>query len=308
VLKQDYPHEVIVLDNCSTDGTAQFVKEKYPNVKLIKNTRNTGYGAGNNLGVKYAKGKYIVILNPDTIAEDNWLRELIKPLQNEKKIITTPKILSYDGSSIGTCGNINHFTGLTFTRGLNTKPEEYNQEEFVSGISGCNFAIRKEYYESLEGFDENFFVYNEDSDLSWRAHLNDFRILHVPKSVLRHDYDLEVSPQKLYHLEKNRYVILRKYLSKRDAFLLLPSLILADILTYGYAFKQGKDGIILKSKAIKDGFKVNLEKVIGDKKNLLRALSATIPVDQLTYNRFDRSIKILSNKIFTLNYKMVLSD
>lgn len=305
VLKQNYPHEIIVVDNCSSDGTPQFVEEKYPNVRLIKNTKNAGYGAGNNLGVKYAKGTYIAILNPDTIAEDDWLRELIKPLQNKEKIITTSKILTYDGSRIGACGNINHFTGFTFTRALNAKPEDNSQEEFVSGISGCSFAIKKEYFKSVGGFDEKFFIYNEDSDLSWRAHLNDFRILYVPRSIVRHDYVLKVSPQKLYHLEKNRYLILRKYLSKRDAILLLPSLILADFLAFGYAFKQGKEGIIFKYKAIKDGFRIKLEKVYGDKKNLLKSLSTTIPIDQLTYTKAERIFKILSNKIFTINFRVI---
>ena len=186
VLKQDYPHEVIVVDNCSQDGSAQLVREKFPDIKLIESPENKGYGAGNNLGVRQAIGEYIIILNPDTIVESGWLRELVKPLESEN-IITTSKILLYDGSAINTCGIINHFAGLTFTRGLGAEPRAYQKSECVSGFSGCCFAMRKEKFEELGGFDENFFTYHDDSDLSWRAHLSGFRILYVPTSAVRHD-------------------------------------------------------------------------------------------------------------------------
>jgi len=305
ILKQDYPHEVIVVDNCSQDDSAQFIIENFPTVKLIESPENKGYGAGNNLGVKHAKGEYVVILNPDTIVEDGWLRELIKPIGNGNRIITTPKILVYDGSAINTCGNINHFTGLTFTRGLGEMPDTYSKQEHVSGFSGCCFAMRKEDFEELGGFDENFFAYNEDSDLSWRAHLKGFRILYVPTSIVRHDYKLNVPPEKIYHLEKNRYLMLRKYLSWRELLILLPSLGIAEILTWGYAVKNGWKGMMYKFKAIKDGLSIKVTKDGGDKRILFKALSARIPVDQLTANKAEKMVKTLANKIFEWNFKVV---
>ena len=306
VLKQDYPHEIIVVDNCSSDGTAEFVERNFPLVKVIKSDENLGYAGGNNLGVKYARGEYIVILNPDTIVEKDWLKELIRPLKNGRKLITTSKILVYDGSAINTCGNINHFTGLTFTRGLREKPNKYIRSEYVSGISGCCFAMRRRDFIDLGGFDENFFVYNEDADLSWRAHLKGFKILFVPTSIVRHDYTLKVPPKKIYYLEKNRYMILRKYLTWKEILLLLPSLIVAEILTFGYAFRCGWKGIIYKLKAIKDGLTVKVCKVDGDRKKLFKALSSTIPVNQLTFNKAEQLFKTLCNKIFELNYRVVI--
>lgn len=91
-------------------------------------------------------------------------------------LVTTPKILCYDGSEINTCGNINHFTGLTFTQGLGENPNNFNQQLFVSGVSGACFALKKEDYKKLNGFNESFFLYNEDSDLSWRVHLAGLKI------------------------------------------------------------------------------------------------------------------------------------
>jgi GT2 family glycosyltransferase len=304
VLKQDYPHEIIVVDNCSQDDSSQLVREIFPDVKLIESLENKGYGAGNNLGVKHATGEYIVILNPDTIVEDGWLRELVKPLENEKKI-ATPKILLYDGSLINTCGNINHFSGLTFTRGLGAEPSAYQKLEYVSGISGCCFAMRRRDFIEMGGFDECFFVYNEDSDLSWRAHLKGFGILYVPTSVVRHDYKLNVPPKKIYYLEKNRYMILRKYLSWSDFLVLSPSLLVTEILTFGYAVTHGGEGIRYKLKAIKEGLTVEVDKVTGDKGNLFKSLSTIIPMDQLTFNKREMIFKSWANIIFEWNFKVM---
>ncbi len=170
IQNQDYPHEIILIDNCSTDGTMEFMKENFPCIRYIESNKNIGYGAGNNLGAKYAKGEYLVILNPDTIVEKNWLKEIIKSLEKEERLITTPKILLYDGSAISACGLSIHYIGLTFVRGYLAKPYDFEKSEYVGGLSGGCFAIRKKDFIQLEGFDESFFLYAEDSDLSWRAH------------------------------------------------------------------------------------------------------------------------------------------
>lgn len=356
------PLEVIIVDNDTSDGTLQLVKENFsrlkiidlkenlesgkigdtsprygyegfssgdvqigsdlyenpvndlalernkrdPQIKLILSPENRGYGAGINLGVRYAEGKYIVVLNPDTVAEKNWLEELVKPLETSEKMITTPKILLYDGSAINTCGNINHFTGLTFTRGLNEDPEKYDTPEEVNGLSGCCFAMRRDHFEELGGFDENFFVYNEDSDLSWRAHLRGFKILYVSKSIVKHAYQLNVSPEKLYHLERNRYLILRKYLSRKDLLILLPSIMMAEVLTWGYALRRRSRRAKWKLIAMMDGLRIGVKKEGGDRDRLFQNLSITIPVEQLTSNGIERMAIIFANSVFKWNMEVAM--
>lgn len=304
VLEQDYPHEVILVDNCSQDGTVQYVRESFPDVRVIESPANGGYGAGNNLGVRYADGKYVAILNPDVVVGAGWLRKLVLPLQESSKNITTPKILLYDGSAINTCGNTNNFTGLTFTRGLGADPvTEYSNIEKVSGISGACFAIHRKEYLALGGFDESFFLYNEDSDFSWRANLLGYSILSIPESIVCHDYQLRVSPEKVYHLEKGRYLILRKYLSRKEFSLLFPSLVVAEFLTFGYAVQFGLKGLRYKLAALHDGLTTPITKVTGDKKALMAHLSTSIPEDQLTFNQIERYGKIFANKVFQWNFR-----
>lgn len=304
ITKQNSNVEIIIVDNCSTDSTVNFILENYPFVRMIQSKDNGGYGKGNNLGIKHANSDKIIIINPDTIMESDSISQLLEPLETGKKIITTPKILTYDGSAINSCGHINHFTGLGFTRGFGEDPDSFLSTEYVSGSVGTCFALKKKHMIKLGGFDENFFMYREDGDLAWRAHLQDFEILYVSTSVIKHDYSLNLSPNKLYHVERGRYMILRKYFSVIDIILLFPSLLLVETLSFGYALKLGHKGILCKLKSI-DGFSENISKVSGDKKNLFNALNVEIPLNQLTSNHSERVIIACFNKIFRWNFTTV---
>jgi len=297
--------EVVVVDNNSHDDTAQIIQNNFPQVKLILNPNNGGYSVGLNIGVKNSSGKYLFLLNPDTIVEKNAIQELINPLKENEKIITTPKILLYDGSKVNTCGNVIHFTGLAFTRGLNSDPLEFTGPEEVHGLSGACFAITRENYRSLGGFNENFFMYMEDTSFSWRASLFGFRILYIPTSIIRHDYTLNVGAQKLYYLEKGRYIILRKYLTRKERLKIAPSLMMTEILTWGYSGLSGIDGIKYKSKAVKDGLRVDVIKMESEGKDLIRSMDWEIPEGQLMYNSASKALKKVANWVYRKNYNSI---
>ena len=295
--------EIIVVDNNSSDGTDAFIKENYPNVNVVNSPYNRGYGAGVNLGVNSTKKDYIVVLNPDTKVNDDAIYEILKPLKDEK-IITTPKILNYDGFKINTCGNIVHFTGLSFTRGLNKSPKEFSKYEYVNGISGACFAIKRENYINIGGFDENFFMYMEDTCLSWMASVKGYKILYVPKSVVYHDYALKVPPEKIYYLEKGRYMIMRKYLTLKEFIIISPSLLLTEILTWGYSIFKGSSAIKFKYFAFRYFLTLKTEKVDYNP-DLFRYLDFEIPDDQLnTFFLHEYLLKFV-NFVFAHNYNLL---
>jgi GT2 family glycosyltransferase len=158
--------------------------------------------------------------------------------------LATPKILVMDDSArINTCGNEITFTGLTFCRGLDQPAEKYNQLEIVSAVSGAAFVIKRSVLERIGGFDEAFFIYYEDTDLSLRAMLAGYTCLYVPTSVVYHQYALRFSPRKCFLQERNRYFSLLKTLRWRTLIALLPMLLLSELIAWGYALLRGPEHI-----------------------------------------------------------------
>jgi len=234
--------EVIVVDNLSTDGTLDHVRQHYPGVTAVSAARNGGYGAGNNVGARLAHGDHLVILNPDTEVEAGWLDPLLDTLEGHPEVgLVTPTILlKGSGERVNACGNDVHLTGLAFCAGLNeAAPPTSAQPRAVAAVSGAAFAVRREVWERLGGFDERFFMYLEDTDLSLRARQLGHDILHVPASRIRHRYSVQVGAAKLYHLEHNRLLMLRKNLSPRTLAFLSPALLLTELLTWAFCLRQG---------------------------------------------------------------------
>lgn len=301
-----YSANVIIVDNHSADGTADFIEKNYPEITLIKNPENMGFGAAVNFGVKQSKKEYVVIMNPDVTTEGSFVEELIRPIEENGNVLTTPKTMLYDGSKINTCGNISHFTGLAFTLGLGSEKDEFNDYMYISGLSGVCFAIRRDMFLEIGGFDESLFLYMEDTELSWNINSRGLKILYVPTSIIYHDYKLTVPAEKIYHLEKGRYTILKRYLTWREYILFSPSLMIAELYTWGYSMLNGYSGIKFKWQAVKDGWRSDVKKKEGDRKDLINSLEWEIPADQLNYSFLDRFIRKLGNYMFFLNYSFIL--
>jgi GT2 family glycosyltransferase len=232
--------EIIVVDNGSTDGSAGFVQAHYPQVQLIRG-RNTGYGVGNNRGAAVARGEYLVFLNPDTVIHPGALAGLLAPLERETGIALTTACIVYmhQPETINTCGNTMHYTGLTYCRGAGRPRTEYATSAEVGAVSGAAFAIRRAVFEELGGFDALFFMYVEDTDLSWRAQLAGYRCLYVAEAVVEHDYRRLYSPRKAFYLDRNRHIMLLKNLSRPTYLRMLPGLLLAELLTWGFLMLRG---------------------------------------------------------------------
>jgi GT2 family glycosyltransferase len=310
--------EIIVVDNASTDGSEEFVRINYPEIKVVQTGRNLGYAAGNNAGFEVAKGEYIVVVNPDIVADPEWLAELIKPLESDQTITaTTSKILIYyQKDRINTCAHKNHPTGLTFCRGLNKSADDFNNCQEVSSVSGCSFAIRSDMLRNINGFDPDFFLYQEDADLSWRIRFAGGKIMYVPKSVIYHKYKLSIAPWKEFYLERNRYLILLKNLDSVTLLLLLPSLIVTEIVTIGHALLNGPK--YTKSKLLADLWILKNIKIVFTKrretlskkkisdKEFFNFLDWNIPFEQVIENSIiSRIADMVFNSFYNLHMKLI---
>jgi len=299
------PFEVIVVDNSSMDKTVERIVENFPKVKIVQNDTNLGYGRAVNKGTALVNGDVLVILNPDTTVEKEWLDYLVFPLIKEEKTIAVPRIMVYDGSVINTCGNLDHFTGLSFTNGFGRRSEEMINELSVSGISGACFALRKDDFLDLGGFDEDIFLYMEDTELSWRAHSKGYSFVYVPESIVNHEYKLNVSAEKLFRLEDGRYYLLRKFLTIKDMISIGPSLIMTELLSWGYALRLGAKGMAYKAKTMRRLFSNPRSVQQVEYKVFLMKFDTKIPMDQLSYGFLDEMVKRWANAVYSVNYRIL---
>lgn len=207
--------EIIVVDNGSTDGSVEYLQAVYPDLHLVANRKNLGYGGGNNQGIRKAKGKYILILNNDTEMEKECVEMLWRCMESDQKIgVTTPKILLYDRKdTIDAAGLTIYSDGLSIGRGRFEPQEKYNQIEEVFAGSGCASLFRKEMLEDIGLLDEDFFAYAEDTDLGWRARLAGWITYYVPQAIVYHHHSKRFgnySPFKVFLIERNRIWVASK--------------------------------------------------------------------------------------------------
>jgi hypothetical protein len=264
--------EVIVVDNASTDGSADLIEAAFPQVTVVRCATNEGFGAGCNRGARAARGPYLVFLNPDTLAQPGWLEALLAPLESDAGagLATSKVVLAQHPDRLNACGMSIHITGLTLVRGLNLPADSYSQTEEVDAVSGAAFAARRDLFEALGGFDEAFFLYMEDTDLSWRARLMGLACVYAPASVVAHDYALRFTPRKVFYQERNRYLMLLKTLRWPTLIVLLPAWLLAEVVTWGFVLWGDRKNLGNKLRAY--GWIIEQWPVVMQKRALTQAL------------------------------------
>lgn len=231
VLESDYPNlEIVVVDNNSTDGSLEFIKRKFSKVNFIKNSRNIGFAAGNNVGIRFAierMADYVFVLNNDAWIKKDTISKLVSfSLKNNNLGIISPVIRDSNG-------------GVWFKKGkidwLKMRAIHVDTGRDTEYITGCAMLIKKEVFSKIGLFDEDYFLYYEDADLSIRANRAGFGLgIDSNTEVFHCENSEKANPDKIYWLvlsgliffKKNSpfflsiwvkiYTVLRKIKNKKD--------------------------------------------------------------------------------------------
>ncbi|HUD44321.1 MAG TPA: glycosyltransferase family 2 protein [Patescibacteria group bacterium] len=186
--------EYIIVDNFSQDESVSLLQKevkKYKNFQVLANTKNGGFGAGNNLGEAKAKGKYLLFLNDDTIVEDKGISKMLIYLQEHTKIgALGGKLLNINGTEQSTAGKFYSLFSVTLyllglqRLGVVDKNPQTIQE--VDWLKGALLMIKKDVFEKVGKFDEHIFMYTEDMELCFRIHLLGLKCIFFPDITIRH--------------------------------------------------------------------------------------------------------------------------
>ena len=317
VKQQTYKNlEVIVVDNASNDGSSGFIKKNFPEVKLIENKSNLGFGAGNNVGIARSRGEYIMILNNDTRLAPDCIEELKNSIEKDRSYGASASmiLLNEDKDLIDAAGTSVCLDGMSIGRGRLEHKDRFQHEEEVFFSSGCASLYRRKMLDDIEiqgdFYDGDFFAYAEDTDLGWRARSAGWRCIYNPKAIVYHSHSASTSTYsslKAFLVERNRiWVIIKNFP--------LSVIIMGFLFTfrryifqaYGALTYKGAAGRftkeINKSELVKILLKANiaamkgLQKMIRKRKLIFKKKSISNREMIVLFNRFGMSAREIAFK------------
>ncbi|MGF1671115.1 MAG: glycosyltransferase family 2 protein [Balneolaceae bacterium] len=235
VVATDYvDFEIIIANNASTDGTAEWVSKHFPDIKIVTFSKNHGYCGGNNRAADYAKGDILVFLNNDVWVEKEWLMHLDKAFDNKTVAAAQPKMRSHTKPEYfeyaGAAGGFLDRLCYPFCRGrifdtVEKDNGQYDQPGEIFWASGAALGIRKDIFVEMGKFDEDFEFHMEEIDLCWRLWNNGFKVVYRPDSVVYHlgggSLPMGSSRKVFYNYRNNLIMMLKNLQSKGLLFRIL---------------------------------------------------------------------------------------
>jgi len=210
--RQDGSLEVVVVDNGSEDGSADYVRERYGDrVRLIELAGNEGWAGGNNRGIEAARGEHLLLLNNDACLEGDFFLRLREGIARHPAAgMYSTRILNYhDRSQVDNTGHVIFWDGTARGRSrLRKDGPEFDREAEVLCPSGAAGVYSRALIERVGPVDERYFAYGEDTELGLRARKAGFSCYYIPEAVVYHKYSATAgaySPKKVYYVERNRF-------------------------------------------------------------------------------------------------------
>ena len=246
--------EVIVVDNGSTDGSRELIEEKYPWVRLLKLPHNKGFAIACNEGIKNSNAKYIVLLNNDIEVAPDWLTELYEGMERHPECgMGTTKMMFLDNRDVFyNTGDLFHAWSSGGGRGQGEKDiGQYDLENYVFGACAGAGIYRKELFNQIGLFDEDFFIFAEDVDLNMRSQLQRFQAVYLPKSKVYHIGTATVglySDRYVYLCKRNDILVFIKNYSLKMYFKYLSSIWKHQFADIKYFTYRGQGRVLFKSK------------------------------------------------------------
>ena len=205
--KIDYPNwKLVVVDDASSDGSYNYPLPK--NAKLIVNKKNVNFAPANNIGYKYASGKYILLLNNDTLVEKDFLTKMVARIERDPQIgVMQPKIkLMDDNRYLDNAGSFMTRIGFLHHWGFGKRDtKEYDREREIFSAKGACMLIRNEIIKKAGLFDDDYVSYFEETDFCWRALLMGYKILYYPETFIIHKVGFATKRLNVLQINFNSY-------------------------------------------------------------------------------------------------------
>ncbi len=203
--------EIIIIDNSTKKNNIKFLRGV--EYKYIKNTKNNGFAKAANQGARVAKGEYVLFLNPDTIAKPKSIEKMLTFIKDKKNAaVVGCKVLNPDGTLQPSCGNFPTITNILLDRipimnkivrtQLIRQKNYYDTQQQPDWVSGVCFLARKDVFQKLGGFNEEYFMYVEDVDFCYRAKRAGYKIFYTPEAEVMH-YDQGRNEERKLNKAKN---------------------------------------------------------------------------------------------------------
>lgn len=253
----DYPKDrwrIIIVENPSSNGASiPFIRRDWmpkagvtlPEISIIANEKDVGYAGANVVGWNEAKKfgvDYLYLLNQDTAVDPGFLREAAAYAEAHPNaaIVQSRLMLQQAPDKLNSCGNALQMFGFGFARGNGKTLEEATKNTTpLFYASGAAVLLRMSALEKIGLYEPDYYMYHEDTDLSWRARLAGFDIGYAEKSVVYHHYEFSRSIKKFYWMERNRHVTNLVNYHPATLALLFPAMIFIELVMWAYAFKSG---------------------------------------------------------------------